>query len=220
MLKYIKQGYYVAPAKQDQNLTSRPDLIAIPIDKASLRTMYDKTIAIEVESCNELSVHPEQVVHNWRKESTKDFSEIHSWTYEECFDKLQQLYNQLSDAEKNKVKIFSIKLKKEIEQQSKEEQKKVEETGEFNGKREEKAESIAQQAAQGATANNVTNSKLGSLTQSKNTTIEQQPGDKEALVEVEIEGKNYFVKEQITKNCSKSSVLRITKLKGIKYMLK
>jgi len=86
MLKYIKQGYYVAPAKQDQNLTSRPDLIAIPIDKASLRTMYDKTIAIEVESCNELSVHPEQVVHNWRKESTKDFSEIHSWTYEECFD--------------------------------------------------------------------------------------------------------------------------------------
>jgi len=74
-----------------------------------------------------------------------------------------RLYNQLSDAEKNKVKIFSIKLKKEIEQQSKEEQKKVEETGEFNGKREEKAESIAQQAAQGATANNVTNSKLGSL---------------------------------------------------------
>jgi len=193
MLKYIKQGYYVAPAKQDQNLTSRPDLIAIPIDKASLRTMYDKTIAIEVESCNELSVHPEQVVHNWRKESTKDFSEIHSWTYEECFDKLQQLYNQLSDAEKNKVKIFSIKLKKEIEQQSKEEQKKVEETGEFNGKREEKAESIAQQAAQGAAANNA-NSKLGSSTQSKNTTIEQQPGDKEALVEVEIEGKNYFVK--------------------------
>jgi len=39
-----------------------------------------------------------------------------------------------------------------------------------------------------------TDVKLGSLTQSRNTTIEQQPSDKEALVEVEIEGKNYFVK--------------------------
>jgi hypothetical protein len=58
---------------------------------------------------------------------------------------------------KQKVKIFSVKIKKkEIEQKPKEEQKKVEETREFNGKREEKAESIAQQeiAAQGAVANN------------------------------------------------------------------
>jgi len=40
-----------------------------------------------------------------------------------------------------------------------------------------------------------TDVKLGSLTQSRNTTIEQQPSDKEALVEVENEGKNYFVKK-------------------------
>ena len=166
MLKYMKQGYYVVPAKQSPNLESRPDLVAIPIDRATLRSEYDRAIAIEVESCNEISTHPEQVVHNWRKESTKDFSEIHSWAYEECFDKLQQLYNQLSDAEKNKVKIFSLKLKKEIEQQSKEEQKKVEETGELTQKENK------QQTVQGAPNNKqqqneaiaATNSKLGSLT--------------------------------------------------------
>jgi len=140
MLRYMKQGYYVAPAKQDQSLTSRPDIVAIPIDKSTLRPIYDRSIAIEIESCNELSVHPEQVMHNFRKESTKDFAEVHSWAYEECFDKLQQLYNQLSDVEKNKVKIFSIKLKKEIEQKPKEEQKQEQLTGEFNGKREESEE--------------------------------------------------------------------------------
>jgi energy-coupling factor transporter ATP-binding protein EcfA2 len=188
MLKYMKQGYYVAPAKQSSNLESRPDLVAIPIDRATLRPEYDRAIAIEIESCNEISTHPEQVVRNWRKESVKDFLEVHSWTYEECFDKLQQLYNQLSDVEKNKVKIFSLKIMKKTE----EKQTGVKTfTGEFA--KSEEPESIAQQAAQGAAVNNA-NSKLGSLTQSKNTTIEQQPSNKEALVEVEIEGKNYFVK--------------------------
>jgi hypothetical protein len=192
MLKYMKQGYYVAPAKQDQSLTSRPDIVAIPIDKSTLRPIYDRSIAIEIESCNELSVHPEQVMHNFRKESTKDFAEVHSWTNEECFDKLQQLYNQLSDAEKNKVKIFTVKIKQKVEQQSKEEQKKVEETGEFTERKPESKESKQETVpalAQGAP--NSANGKLGSSTQSKNTTIEQRPSD---LVEVEIEGKNYFVK--------------------------
>ena len=166
MLKYMKQGYYVAPAKQSPILESRPDLVAIPIDRATLRSEYDRAIAIEVESCNEISTHPEQVVHNWRKESTKDFLEVHSWTYEECSDKLQQLYNQLSDLEKNKVKIFSIKLKKEIEQQSKEEQKTKPETGEFTQKpesKESKQETVPA-LAQGAPNNAQGNGKLGSLT--------------------------------------------------------
>jgi Cdc6-like AAA superfamily ATPase len=195
MLKYIKQGYYVAPAKQDQNLTSRPDLIAIPIDKASLRPIYDKAIAIEIESCNEISTHPEQVVRNWRKESVKDFAEVHSWTYEECFDKLQQLYNQLSDEEKNKVKIFSIKLKKEIEQKSEKEQKKVEETGEFTvqkpeskGSKQETISALAQGAPNNAQG---TRLKLGSLTL-KEVTIEILKEDTDYAI-IKIGDKQYRV---------------------------
>jgi len=71
------------------------------------------------------------------------------------FPKLKEIYNSfLSDNSisadyKQKVKISSIKLKKEIEQKSKEEQKKVEETGEFT----QKPESKAQQATQGAPNN-------------------------------------------------------------------
>jgi DNA helicase HerA-like ATPase len=117
MLKYMKDGYYIAPARQDLDMKSRPDLVALPIDKATLRPLYEKAVAVEVESCNELNTHPEQVVHNFRKESTKDFSEVHSWTFEECFDKLKQLYDQLTEEEKKKVKVFALKTKKKAKEQ-------------------------------------------------------------------------------------------------------
>jgi len=130
MLKYMKNGYYIAPARQDRELKSRPDLVALPIDKATLRPLYDKAIAVEIESCNELNVHPEQVVHNFRKESTKDFYEVHSWAFEGCFDKLKQLYDQLTEEEKKKVKVFALKIKKkekeEEEVKGREEEKGVE----------------------------------------------------------------------------------------------
>uniref|UniRef100_UPI000B119BA8 helix-turn-helix transcriptional regulator n=1 Tax=Sulfuracidifex tepidarius TaxID=1294262 RepID=UPI000B119BA8 len=155
MLRYMKQGYYVAPAKQSQELSSRPDLVAIPIDKSSLRPLYDRAIAIEIESCNELSVHPEQVVRNWRKESVKDFTEVHSWTYAECFDKLQQLYNQLSDEEKKKVKIFALKVREKtvqkVEEKTEETQKESQSTGEFTSKGPEQSET---KAVTSATNNN------------------------------------------------------------------
>jgi DNA helicase HerA-like ATPase len=204
--KYLKDGHIIAPGRQEGDI--RPDFVALTYDKTTLRPNYSNIIIIEIESPNEVDVHPEQVRKNMQKylsldERTKSIiKEIHIWTSEEKFDKLKEIYdsfmndNSIPAEYKQKVKIFAVKLKKKVEQQSKEEQKHEQLTGEFNGKREEKAESIAQQeiAAQGAAANNVTNSKLGSLTQSKNTIIEQQPSDKEALVEVEIEGKNYFVK--------------------------
>ncbi|BBL48341.1 ATP-binding protein [Metallosphaera sedula] len=177
MLKYMKDKYYVAPAKQTSDLTARPDLVAIPFTNSTLN--YDKAVAIEIESCNELSVHPEQVVHNWRKESVKDFVEVHSWTYEECYDKLQQLYGQLSDEEKKIIKIFSFKVRQENqktepkEQKAEAAQKKAEETGEFNGKapgaltggltaNENKQ---PKEVVQGA-ATTETNGKLGSLLES------------------------------------------------------
>jgi DNA helicase HerA-like ATPase len=181
--KYLKEGYIIAPGRQEGDI--RPDFVALTYDKTTLRPNYSNIIIIEIESPNEVDVHPEQVKRNMQKylsldERTKSIiREIHIWTSEEKFDKLKQIHdsfladNSIPQEYKAKVKIFSVKIKKkEIEQKPKEEQKTEAETGEFNGKREEKAESIAQQAAQGAqaiaatTANNVqgTRLKLGSLT--------------------------------------------------------
>ncbi|WP_338601290.1 type IV secretion system DNA-binding domain-containing protein [Sulfolobus tengchongensis] len=115
MLKYMKKGYYVTTVRQSRELTARPDLVALPINKSTYNVDYEKAIAIEIESCNELETHPEQVIHNFRKESVKDFSEVHSWTLETCFNKLLELYNQLSDEEKKKVKIFALKIREKEE---------------------------------------------------------------------------------------------------------
>jgi DNA helicase HerA-like ATPase len=193
MKHYMEKGYTIVRGKQEGEI--RPDFVAIPYDRSTFRPNYKDAIALEIESPNEISVHPEQVKKNMIKYmQIKDlFKEIHVWTSEDIFPKLKEIYdsfladNSIPQEYKTKVKIFSAKTKQKVEQ-SKEEQKKIEETGEFT--KSEEPESKAQQAAQGVAANNA-NSKLGSSTQSKNTTIEQQPSD---LVEVEIEGKNYFVK--------------------------
>lgn len=109
LLKYFSKGYIVMPAKQDQSLKSKPDLVAIPVDKSTWRPLYSGAVAVEVESCNELETHPEHVVHNWLKDSTKDFAEVHTWTSEECFEKLKQLYDKHPELH-GKVKVFSVKM--------------------------------------------------------------------------------------------------------------
>ncbi|MEM4592358.1 MAG: hypothetical protein QW196_03065, partial [Sulfolobales archaeon] len=73
--KYYGKGYIALPAKQNPQLKFRPDIVAIPVDRATWRPKYSEAIAVEVESCNELETHPEHVVHNWLKESVKDFKE-------------------------------------------------------------------------------------------------------------------------------------------------
>jgi hypothetical protein len=49
-----------------------------------------------------------KVAHNWVKESVKDFAEVHTWTWDTCFDKLKQIYEK-ANVDKAKVKIFSTK---------------------------------------------------------------------------------------------------------------
>jgi DNA helicase HerA-like ATPase/DNA-binding Lrp family transcriptional regulator len=165
MVNYLKHGYTVTRGKQEGDI--RPDLVAFVIDKSTFRPHYNEAIAIEIESPNEIEVHPEQVRRNMQKyiPIVDLFKEIHLWTSEEKFDKLKQIYdsfladNSVPQEYKQKVKIFSVKIKKkEIEQQSKEKQKTKPETGEFNGKESEEPESKAENkvitAAQGAVANN------------------------------------------------------------------
>ena len=172
MKDYMEKGYTIVRGKQEGEI--RPDLVVFPYDRSTFRPNYEDAIALEIESPNEVSVHPEQVKKNMVKYmQIKDlFKEIHVWTSEDMFPKLKEIYdsflsdNSISADYKQKVKIFSIKLKKEIEQQSKEEQKKVEETGELTQKENK------QQTVQGAPNNKqqqneaiaATNSKPGSLT--------------------------------------------------------
>jgi hypothetical protein len=108
MVNYAKKGYVVLPVKQSSGLVARPDLIAVPVDKSTWRPIYSKAVAIEIESCNEVGAHPEQVAHNWVKESVKDFAEVHTWTWDKCFDKLQEVFSR-SSADRSKVRIFSAK---------------------------------------------------------------------------------------------------------------
>ncbi|MCC6015305.1 MAG: hypothetical protein LM564_06345, partial [Desulfurococcaceae archaeon] len=105
LLHYARRGYVVAPARQGPDLPARPDLVAIPVDRATWRPLYSRAIAIEVESCNEVGVHPEQVVRNWVKESVRDFAEVHTWTWEECFERLRRVYEG-AGVDRTKVKVF------------------------------------------------------------------------------------------------------------------
>jgi DNA helicase HerA-like ATPase len=108
LLNYARKGYVVLPVKQSSGLSAKPDLIAVPVDASTWRPIYSKAVAIEVESCNEVEVHPDQVAHNWVKESVKDFAEVHTWTWDKCFNRLREIYEKAS-IDRGKVKIFSVK---------------------------------------------------------------------------------------------------------------
>ncbi len=62
LLYYLERGYYAVPARQAG--PASPDLVAIPFDRAQLRLRYSEAVAVEVESCNEVETHPEQVARN------------------------------------------------------------------------------------------------------------------------------------------------------------
>jgi DNA helicase HerA-like ATPase/DNA-binding MarR family transcriptional regulator len=126
LLYYAKRGYVVVPARQNPALSSRPDLVAIPVDRSTWRPLYSKAVAIEVESCNEVETHPEQVARNWVKESTRDFAEVHTWTWDRCFDRLREIYEK-AGVDKARVKVFSAKapVEKPVEAQPREQATQV-----------------------------------------------------------------------------------------------
>jgi DNA-binding MarR family transcriptional regulator len=161
--KYMSKGYAVERGKQEGEI--RPDFVAIKYEKSTYKPDYSNVIAIEIESPNEIEVHPEQVKRNMIKyiPIANLFKEIHIWTSEEKFDKLKEIYdsfmndNSIPADYKQKVKIFAVKLKQKLEQKPKEEQKTKPETGEFIAQKPESKESKQQTVpalAQGAAANN------------------------------------------------------------------
>jgi hypothetical protein len=58
LLYYVRRGYIVAPVRQNPGLSSRPDLVAVPVDESTWMPIYSRAIAVEVESCNEVETHP------------------------------------------------------------------------------------------------------------------------------------------------------------------
>jgi len=176
--KYLKDGYIISPGRQEGDI--RPDFVALTYDKSTLRPNYSNTIIIEIESPNEVGVHPEQVRKNMQKypsldERTKSIiKEIHIWTSEEKFDKLKEIYdsfmndNSIPADYKQKVKIFTVKLKQKLEQKASETKNKAEETGEFTKSEEPESKESKQETvpalAQGAANNAQGTGKLGSLT--------------------------------------------------------
>ncbi len=90
LLYYFQRGYIVYPARQDPGLSARPDLVAIPFDPSSMSLRYDKSVAVEVESCNELSTHPEQAVRNALKHRGV-FREVHLWAPRRCRARLLEV---------------------------------------------------------------------------------------------------------------------------------
>jgi len=195
-----KEGLVIAAGKQQGDV--RPDFVAFPYDRETLRPRYDEAIAVEIESPNELSTHPEQVKRNMLKylNITDLFKEIRLYTDENAFEKLKKIYDEfmadtnISTEYKQKVKVFHVKVKERVNS-------KPEETGEFTNDRqiqvtESKAENKVITAAQGAAANNVTNSKLGSL--QKDGVIELQLQGRVVRIykeegALEIDGKKYQI---------------------------
>jgi len=245
MVRYMSQGYTVTRGKQEGDI--RPDLVAFAIDRSTFRPHYDEAIAIEIESPNEIDVHPEQVKRNMQKYIViKDlFKEIHLWTSEDKLKKLKEIYdsfladNSIPQEYKQKVKIFAVKIKQKVEQEAQKEKKTKAETGEFNGKESEETESEEnkQQKVQGAannkqqqneaiaatTANNAqgTELKLGSLTL-KEVTIEVLKEDTDYAI-IKIGDKQYRVLKtdlELLKAAAKDpELLEDVKLKENKILL-
>ena len=105
LLYYFQRGFIVYSARQDPGLPSRPDLVAIPWDPSSMSLRYDKAVAVEVESCNELETHPEQVIRNLLKHRGV-FAEVHFWAPAGCRRRLVELLERAKPRLPLPVKIM------------------------------------------------------------------------------------------------------------------
>jgi len=203
MAKYISKRYTITSGRQEGEI--RPDFVTIPYDCSTFRPNYKDAISLEIESLNEVSVHPEQVKKNMIKYmQIKDlFKEIHVWTTEDMLPKLKEIYdsflsdNSIPQEYKTKVRIFAVKLKQKLERKATETKNKAGETGEFNseGEEGEEPESKAEEiAAQGAPNNEP---KLGSLTL-KEVTIEVLSKENGGYI-IQIYETKYYIKEEYLK---------------------
>jgi DNA-binding MarR family transcriptional regulator len=206
--KYMAKGYIVVRGRQEGEI--RPDFVAIKYEKSTFKPDYNNAIAIEIESPNEIEVHPEQVRRNMQKyiPIADLFKEIHLWTSEDKLKKLKEIYdsflsdNSIPQEYKQKVKIFSVKIKQKVKQEAPKEKKTKPETGEFTVQDHESKASKQQEIAPiTKNAANVqgtnTNGKLGSLTL-KDLAIEVLSKENGGYI-IQINETKYYIKEEYLK---------------------
>jgi DNA-binding transcriptional ArsR family regulator len=106
---YMGRGWIAVAVKQDPAIGAKPDLVAIPVDRATHRPMYSGAVAVEVESCVEVQNHPDQVARNMLKESVRDFAEVHVWVPERCAGRVREILATVKP--EKPVRVVAVKLK-------------------------------------------------------------------------------------------------------------
>ena len=96
---------YFEVLKQDITI-EQPDCISIPIlDNESFDVL--NSVAIEVESPQEIRSHPQQVKSNMTK-SLEWFSKVEMWCYEDTQDKLQDILDEINPQQRSKITIMPV----------------------------------------------------------------------------------------------------------------
>ena len=124
LLYYLEHGYYAVPARQAG--PASPDLVAVPFDRAQLRLRYGEAVAVEIESCNELETHPEQVARNlvkaWELHQQGVVKRVDFWTAEQCRNRLESILEEAArqnkiPAEAYQIHTVELREKKQARQQ-------------------------------------------------------------------------------------------------------
>ena len=96
---------YFEMLKQDITI-EQPDAIAIPIlDNESFDVL--NSVAIEIESPQEIRSHPEQVKSNMTK-NLQWFSRVEMWCYDDTQDKLQDILDGIDMQHRDRITIMPV----------------------------------------------------------------------------------------------------------------
>jgi len=96
---------YFEVLKQDITI-EQPDCISIPIlDNESFDVL--NSVAIEVESPQEIRSHPQQVKSNMTK-NLEWFSKVEMWCYEDSQDKLQDILDEIDPQQRDRIIIMPV----------------------------------------------------------------------------------------------------------------
>ena len=97
---------YFEVLRQDITI-EQPDCISIPIlDNDSFDVL--NSVAIEIESPQEIRSHPQQVKSNMTK-SLEWFSRVEMWCYVDTQDKIQEILEEIDPHQRNRITIMPVR---------------------------------------------------------------------------------------------------------------
>jgi len=96
---------YFEVLRQDITI-EQPDCISIPIlDNDSFDVL--NSVAIEIESPQEIRSHPQQVKSNMTK-NLEWFSRVEMWCYDDTQDKIQEILEEIDPHQRNRITIMPV----------------------------------------------------------------------------------------------------------------